>query len=662
MCGIVGCLDWSGEHRPDEGLLRRMLTNIRHRGPDEFGLYVDDKIGMGCARLAIIDLNTGQQPICNEDRSLWIVFNGEIFNYLELRAELVERGHRFTTQTDTEVILHLFEELGPGCLEHLNGQFAIAIWDARQESLFLARDRVGICPLFYAPLSQGLVFGSEIKAILLDARIQADLDPYALAQAFTFWTALAPRTVFQGIKELPPGHYVHVRRTGRSVSRYWGLEFPPAGEETQIAEDEAVEQLRALLSDAARLRLRADVTVGSYLSGGLDSTYIAGLIRHHTPDALCTFSIAFANAAYDESAYQEMATEFLGTDHRRAFCEDAAIGRVLPEVIWHTEAPILRTSPVPMYLLSKHVSEHGIKVVLTGEGADEFLGGYNIYKEDKVRRFWAREPDSALRPLLLRRLYPYVANLARSGDTYLAAYFGRGLTETARPGYSHLLRWQNTARLRAFLAPDFQTPGYEPVGEVLAGFDGSLAGLSPLAQAQVLEVTTFMSPYLLSSQGDRMMAANSVEGRFPFLDHRVIEFAGRLPPHLKLRGLREKYLLKKSAAGFLPPPIVERRKQPYRAPIHSAFLDQPPDYVTALLSPEGLRASGVFEPEPVEGLLRKYKQRGTLSEFEDMALVGILSTQLLYHQFIENFDRAIPEAEPVRICRKGDGDCRLMGG
>jgi asparagine synthase (glutamine-hydrolysing) len=629
-----------------------MLTTIRHRGPDEFGVYVDDKLGMGSARLSIIDLSTGQQPICNEDRSLWIVFNGEIFNYVELRADLVQRGHRFSTQSDTEVILHLYEELGPGCLQHFNGQFAIAIWDTKQETLFLARDRLGIRPVFYAPLPQGLVFGSEIKAILLDERIPARLDPYALAQTFTFWAPLAPRTVFEGIEELRPGHHMLVTKDGRTVSQYWSLEFPPAGEEANLSEAEAAEQLRALLSDATRLRLRADVTVGSYLSGGLDSTYIAGLIREHTPESLCTFSIGFANAAYDESKYQQLATAFLGTDHRRTFCEDADIGRVLPEVIWHTEVPILRTSPVPMYLLSRLVRDNGIKVVLTGEGSDEFLGGYDIYKEDKIRRFWAREPESTLRPLLLRRLYPYIANVTRGGDAYLTAFFGKGLTETDRPAYSHLMRWNSTARMRNFLAADFQLDAYDPVDEALANFDRVLQGRSPLAQAQLLEVTTFMSAYLLSSQGDRVMSANSVEGRFPFLDYRVVEFAGRLPPHLKMRGLREKHILKQSAAGFLPSEIVERYKQPYRAPIHKAFLDQPLDYVMDLLSPEGIRSSGVFAPEPVDRLLRKYKVRGEFSEFEDMALVGALSTQLLYRQFIENFDRSVPEVEPVRICQK----------
>ncbi len=655
MCGIIGCLDWSGNHKPDVSLLRRMLSIIRHRGPDEFGLYVDERLGMGSARLSIIDLSTGQQPIHNEDRSLWIVFNGEIYNYVELREELVEHGHVFSTHSDTEVILHLFEELGPACLERLNGQFAIAIWDARRESLFLARDRLGVRPLFYALLPQGVVFGSEIKAILLDSRIPARLDPYALAQTFTFWAPLAPRTAFQGIEELRPGHYMRITRADHTISCYWRPEFPPTGEETPISGAEAAAQLRELLSDATRLRLRADVTVGSYLSGGLDSTYIAGLVRQHMPDSLCTFSIAFANAVYDESKYQELATKFLGTDHRRTYCEDSDIGRLFPTVIWHTEVPILRTSPVPMYLLSKLVRDNGIKVVLTGEGSDEFLGGYDIYKEDKIRRFWARDPESTLRPLLLRRLYPYIANVTRGGDAYLAASFGKGLTETDRLGYSHLLRWRNTARIRNFLSEDYRLHKYDPVDEALAYFAGLWVGLSPLAQAQVLEVTTFLSAYLLSSQGDRVMAANSVEGRFPFLDHRVVEFAGRLPPQLKIRGLREKHVLKKSAAGFLPAEIVNRYKQPYRAPIHRAFFAQPLDYIANLLSPEGIQRSGVFASEPIERLLRKYKARGEFSEFEDMALVGVLSTQLLYQQFVENFDRSIPEAESVRICQREEG-------
>jgi asparagine synthase (glutamine-hydrolysing) len=658
MCGIVGTLDWSGERPPEVSLLRRMLGIIRHRGPDEFGLYVDDQVGIGCARLSILDLETGQQPIPNEDESLWIVFNGEVYNHPELRTKLERIGHRFSTRSDTEVILHLYEDLGPECLHRLNGQFAIAIWDTRQRELFLARDRLGIRPLFYTLLPQGLVFGSEIKALLLDPRVEARLDPHALAQAFTFWAPLAPRTAFQGIFELPPGHYMQVcagsRTVRRSLSRYWNLTFPEAGAEARISEEEGAEQLRDLLSDATRLRLRADVPVGSYLSGGLDSTFIAALIRQHTPDTLCTFSIAFEEPAFDERAYQETATAFLGTDHRRTECTNADVGQVFPEVVWHAEAPLLRTSPAPMYLLSRLVHENHIKVVLTGEGADEFLGGYNIYKEDKVRRFWARQPESAWRPLLLRRLYPYVADLSRGGDAYLAAFFRQGLTAVDQTGYSHRIRWRNTARLqRLFCAGLRETlQGYDPVGEFLASLDGALPGWSPLTQAQYIEVTTFMSPYLLSSQGDRMMAGNSVEGRFPFLDHRVVEFCGRLPPHFKIQGLQEKAILKKSAQGLLPPRVWQRHKQPYRAPIHPAFLARPLGYVEALLSPRAIQAGGVFDPDTVAGLARKCRAGARVSEGDDMALVGVLSTQLLHHLFVDDFPpRPVQEAQAVRICR-----------
>jgi len=654
MCGIVGVLDWGGKHPPDLGLLRRMLGIIRHRGPDEFGIYADHQAGIGCARLSIVDLSTGQQPITNEDESLWIVFNGEVYNHPELRAQLERAGHRFHTHSDTEVILHLYEDLGPECLQQFNGQFAIAIWDTRKQELFLARDRLGVRPLLYTLLPDGLLFGSEIKALLLDPRVEARFDPRALAQAFTFWAPLAPRTTFQSILELPPGHYMKVHAGSCTLTRYWSMTFPEAGSEDHISEEKAAEQLRDLLSDATRLRLRADVPVGSYLSGGLDSTFIAALIRGHTPETLCTFSIAFEEPAFDERAYQEVATAFLGTDHRRTECTNADIGQVFPEVVWHTEAPLLRTSPAPMYLLSRLVHENHIKVVLTGEGADEFLGGYNIYKEDKVRRFWARQPESTWRPLLLQRLYPYIADLSREGDAYRAAFFRQGLAAVDQVGYSHHIRWHNTARLQRLFCAGLREAldGYDPVGEWLASLDSVLPNWSTLAQAQAIEVATFMSPYLLSSQGDRVMAANSVEGRFPFLDHRVVEFCSHLPPHFKVRGLEEKYILKKSAQGLLPSQVWQRRKQPYRAPIHPAFFAQPLDYVQALLAPEALRACGVFDPDAVTRLVHKCQAGAKVSEGDDMALVGVLSTQLIYHLFVDNFSsRPVQEPYPVRLCR-----------
>jgi len=615
-----------------------MLAIIHHRGPDENGVYLDTTIGLASARLSIVDLSTGQQPITNEDGSLWIVYNGEIYNHPELRRELeASGGHEFYTRSDTEVVLHLYEEFGPACLNQLNGQFAFAIWDSRKRRLFLARDRLGIRPLFYAPGPNGMVFASEIKALYGGGRLQAQLDVRALAQCFTFWAPLAPRTAFEGVMELPPGHFMEFDPGGSRVSPYWSLTFPAAGAELDLSMDDAADALRELLSDAARLRLRADVPVAAYLSGGLDSTLIAALVHDQVPESLSTFSITFEENAFDESAHQLVAVEFLGTRHHQSECRNVDVGRVFPNVVWHAEAPILRTSPAPMYLLSQLVNSHGIKVVLTGEGADEFLGGYNIFREDKVRRFWAHQPDSTIRPLLLQRLYPYVADLSRSGGAYLRAFFGRGLTDTDRLCYSHRIRWHNTVGLWSLFSRDLVSSlqGYDPVEEFVSDLDHTMARWSSLSQSQYLEVATFMSPYLLSSQGDRMMAANAVEGRFPFLDHRVVDFCGQLPPWYKIRGLREKHLLKRAARDLVPAQIWQRAKQPYRAPIRPAFFGQRLDYCDELLSERALDKVGIFDAHAVGRLIRKGASGAQLSERDGMGLVGVISIQLLHHLFID---------------------------
>lgn len=653
MCGIVGIVNIQGDQPIYEETLRRMLAMIRHRGPDQFGIYLDDQAGLGNARLSIIDLHGGQQPITNEDETLWIVFNGEIFNYVELRSDLEARGHRFTTSTDTEVILHLYEDHGPACLSLLNGQFAIAIWNAREQTLFLARDRVGILPLFYTLVDGALIFGSEIKAILADPRTPRAIDPVALEQIFTFWSTLSPRTIFRSIVDLPPGHYLIARRGQIDIQPYWRLEFsPPVGERS---EGEYVEELRALLIDATRIRLRADVPVGAYLSGGLDSSTVAAIVRSAAGVQLDTFSIAFSDPEFDESSFQRQMAQFLGTDHQVVSVTHADIGRVFPEVIWHTEMPVLRTSPAPLFLLSQLVRDRNYRVVLTGEGADEFLAGYDIFKEAKVRRFWARQPTSRLRPLLFRRLYPWIAGFASSNTAYLAAFFSEGLMDTYAPDYSHRPRWRTTGRIRRFFSdevrqaadalaqPEDRAPFYP---EAFSAWD-------PLQQAQYLEITTFLSQYLLAAQGDRMLMAHAVEGRFPFLDHRVIEFANRLPSRLKLRGLTEKYILRQVSRQWLPDAIWRRAKQPYRAPIHRCFFGEAqPDYVDHLLAPEHIQATGLFRPVAVAHLKKKALSGVRLSETEDMALVGILSTQLLVDQFIHNVHMPQPlsDADDVRVC------------
>ncbi len=652
MCGIVGILNLNKDQPIEIPLMRRMLGLLRHRGPDGFGIYKDSRVGLGSARLSIIDLEGGWQPVHDEAETTWVVLNGEIFNYLELRAELVGRGHRFHTASDTEVIVHLYEERGAACLEALNGQFAFALWDSRSAELLLARDRLGICPLYYTLADGALIFGSEIKALLAAPGVQAEVDPLSLAQVFTFWGSLPPRTIFRDIFEVPPGHWLRARRGEIAVQRYWGLTFPENGEVGREPEEFYARGLRELLTDATRLRLRADVPVGAYLSGGLDSSIIAALIRDYTPNRLRTFSIAFSDELYDERVFQKRMAAFLKTEHRRVECHYSDIGRVFPQVIWHAEIPILRTAPAPLYLLSALVRENGFKVVLTGEGADEILAGYNIFKEDKIRRFWARAPDSMSRPLLLKRLYLYLPQLVSQNVSYLNAFFRAGLIDTAEKGYSHLIRWQNTARLKRFFSEELKAAlaGYDALEDFQASLDGDFARWHPLSQAQYIEISIFMSHYLLSSQGDRMAMAHSVEGRLPFLDHRVVEFCSRIPPHLKLRGLREKYILKKSVAHLLPAEVCQRPKQPYRAPIGPSFLGpDAPDYVQELLQPERVERNGYFDPALTSRLVEKVRSGRLLSEGDGMALSGILSLQLVHRLFIENFRTEAASRDDTKI-------------
>lgn len=645
MCGIAGVLNLNPAPPVELDELRRMLTVLRHRGPDGFGLYRDAHVGLGNARLSIIDLSGGDQPIGNEDGTLWIVFNGEIFNYIELRAELEARGHAFTTHCDTEVILHLYEDKGPACLNQLNGQFAIAIWDTRRQELFLARDRLGVRPLFYTFHQNRLLFGSEVKA-LLAAGARVELSPEALDQVFTYWSVQAPRTIFDNVQQLPPGHYLLARHGQLNFRPYWTLAF---SRETQARSPQDYQsELEDLLIDATRLRLRADVPVGAYLSGGLDSAITAAIVRQHAGVTLETFSIAFSNPEFDESEFQQAMARELGTQHHVVMATDQEIGQVFPDVIWHTETPLLRTGPAPMFLLSRLVNGHGLKVVLTGEGADEFLGGYDIFKEMKVRRFWARNPDSAIRPLLLRKLYRDIAALSQTNQAFLSAFFKRDLEQTTSPYYSHLVRWNNAARLRrSFL----NLHGPAITEELRPELPPDFGSWEPLAQAQYLEATTFLSPYLLASQGDRVAMAHSVEGRFPFLDYRVVQFCTRLPADLKLHGLSEKWLLKQIGRKRLPQSIWQRRKRPYRAPIQRSFCHAgAPEYVRDLLAEESVRRTEVFNPAAVAQLTRKAHGEARLSEVEEMALAGVLSTQLVHHHFVERFRPPVPAEDiPLKI-------------
>ncbi len=655
MCGIAGGLSLGSGSAPSIDLLQCMLAALRHRGPDEAAIYREGPVALGHARLAIIDLAGGLQPLANENESVWVTANGEVFNYVELGASLRGAGHQFRTASDCEVLVHLFEDNGPALLDQLNGQYAFALWDAESKSLLLARDRLGVRPLFYTVVDDTLLFASEIKALLADPRVPRRPDFRALDQVFTFWSALPGRTMFSDIFEVPAGHYLLARahNTELRQERYWTFPGPPLEPSTVNAEYEAG-RLRALLADATRLRLRADVPVGAYLSGGLDSSSIAALIRRDGGTSLETFSVAFTDPVFDERAHQERMARHLGTRHHVVECGARDIAAVFPEVIWHSETPILRTAPAPLFILSALVRKHGLKVVLTGEGADEVLAGYDIFKEARIRRFWSRKPDSRLRPLLLRRLYPWMPTLHAASPAYLEAFFKTGLDESGDPRFSHLLRWQGTARIKRLYSSDLadELAGRDCLSDLEPLLPSHLPAWPPLSQAQFLEATTFLTPYLLSSQGDRMAMAHAVEGRFPFLDHRIVEFSMALPPRLRLSGLNEKYLLKRAMRDLLPTEICRRTKQPYRAPIHAVFVGpEAPPYAERLLAQDAVATAGYFNAAAVARLVAKCASGRPMGEFDHMALVGILSTQLWHEMFIRDY-RAPGVGSAARVLQK----------
>ena len=636
MCGIAGIIDFRGKSNTVV-TLESMLRPISYRGPDESGIWHSDHAALGNVRLSILDLATGQQPLSDPSGRYWIVLNGEIFNYRELRSELEKKGCIFRTHSDTEVLVQLYANYGRKCLDLLNGQFSFAVWDKQKEELFLARDRVGIRPLFYNITDGVFSFASEIKALFEQKSVLKELRPESLAQVYTFWTSLTPYTVFKNIFELSPGHYLTFDRNGLKTEKFWEPDFSRINREIKL--NDAIEQFNELFTSAVKLRLRADVEVAAYLSGGIDSGTTVAYIKDIEPGVLNTFSIGFEEKDFDESNYQQEAVKFLRTDHRSITCSSGSIAESFPKVVWHSETPMTRTAPAPMLILSELVRNNNIKVVITGEGSDEILAGYDIFREAKIRRFWASQPDSKSRPLLLKTLYPDIPHLRNANPNILKMFFGYKLDDLNNPFYSHLLRWNNANHIKKnFSSPlkavlESYSPLDELAGKLPAGFDK----WDPLAKAQWLETTIFMSGYLLSSQGDRMGMANSIEGRYPFLDYRVIEFCAGLPARLKLNGLNEKFLLKKLMKDRIPESIIKRPKQPYRAPISSVFLSKDaPEYVKYMLSDTYTRNTGIFDHDSITVMLSRIEKTGVASEVDNMTLTAIISTHLLYYQFIEN--------------------------
>ncbi len=642
MCGITGFFQLHGETDPNIDLISKMVKAIEHRGPDEYGVLFDRKAVLGHARLSIIDLAGGSQPLSNEDNSVWIVFNGEIYNYIELRVVLEKAGHKFRTNSDTEVIVHAYEEYGRDCVKQFNGQFAFCIYDKKDESLFISRDRFGIRPLFYTVHNNQFYFGSEIKTIFCDPQVRRKIDLDGLDQLFTWWTTAPPKTVFENISELAAGHSLIIKDGNIKTEKYWEITYPETFDYTRSV-DSWAEEMHGLLVDSVRLRLRADVPVGAYLSGGLDSAVTTALIKNFTDTKVETFSIAFEDKAFDESTYQTQMSDFLGTNHHVIKCNYKDIAENFPRVIYHTEKPIVRTAPTPLMLLSGLVEQTGFKVVLTGEGSDELIGGYDIFKETLIRKFWAKFPNSKFRPVALRKLYPTLPVSQADTGAYLGEFYKSGFAEIEKYYFSHIPRMNTTTKVKMFFSADVKETLKN--NSAIDAFGGDLPenfdNWHHLSKAQYVEAKSLLAGYILSSQGDRMLTANSIEGRFPFLDHRFAEFCATIPPGHKIFGLNEKYLLKRAMKKELPKEIVNRVKQPYMAPDSNSFVQHDsPSYTQDILSEKSLEQAGLFNPKSVSRLVAKCTKMADkhLSFKDNMSFISILSTQLLHEKFIAGFE------------------------
>lgn len=603
-----------------------MARVLRHRGPDGFGLGLGQGAGFVSTRLAIFDIPGGWQPIQISPGGSLIVYNGEVYNHPELRAELRDDGIDCRTLTDTEVVLRLLDRDGLGALERLNGQFAFAWWQPAARRLTLVRDRFGVRPLHYALAADGtIVFASEAKGLFASGEVAAEPDLLGIDEVFTLWAPRAPRTAFRGVHQLRPG-CVLIWEQGRIVAErtWWRPEY--------AARHETAAELPQLMQDSVRLRMRADVPVGTYLSGGLDSSLITALACEASGHQLRTFSVAFRDPQYDERDHQERVAAALCTDHHVVEIGPGDIAQAFRDVVWHAETPIIRTAPVPMYLLARATREHGITVVATGEGADELYWGYDLFKEVALRQAALEDPSALER---LDELYPYFAgSSARRGPGWRRFFLEAGPAED--PLFSHQTRIAATAAVKAFYRTEVaaQLLADDPLDRLRAELPEAFGSWSALERAAYLELRTLLEPCLLAAQADRVAMAHGVEGRYPFLDHRVFEQSVRVPASGKLDGLREKVVLRELAARVLPADIATRTKQPYRAPEVAPFYeDGAPEWVEERLSATALRATGIFDEQRVAGLVRRCRAGRATSVRDGMALVGILSTQVWHEQF-----------------------------
>jgi len=603
MCGIAGKLYLRSDTPVVPETVARMCDTLRHRGPDDEGIYVDGPLGMGMRRLSIIDLSTGKQPISNEDETVWTVYNGEIYNFPELRVSLEAKGHRFYTHTDTEVIVHLYEEYEEDFVTHLAGMFAIALWDTRQKKLLLARDRVGIKPLYYSVGLDRLVFGSEIKALLQDG-VPREIDPQALHDYLSFNYVPGPRTIFSHIRKLPPGHLLTCKSGDVKVRSYWELHYQEnVSKNGTHAEEEYCEALHDLLKTTVKQHLISDVPLGVFLSGGIDSSSLVALMREVSSQTIQTFSIGFSEQSYDELAHARVIAKAFATDHHELVVRPQVID-LLPELIRYFDEPFADSTAIPVYCVSKLAREH-VKVALSGEGGDEVFAGYETYSAYKFAALYQRLPKflaTSVIPAMIRRL---PVSHDRVSFDYKAKRFVNGALLPPVEGHywwKVIFTEEAKAALYAAGSNGFADPVrlYHQVYEQCTASD-------ILTKILHIDLKISLPDYILV-KADRMSMATSLEARVPFLDHRVVEFAAALPPHLKLRGLtQKKYILRKAMARHLPAQILRGKKRGFNVPIPVWLRGELRDVVHDVLSPQRVKEAGLFNPETVSSLIQDHE-------------------------------------------------------
>lgn len=625
MCGIGGVADADPRRPVGREVLQRMSAAMGHRGPDGAGCWHGVGAGLAVRRLAVIDPRTGDQPLRNENGSVVLVCNGEIYNHVELRRELLERGHRFRTGSDAEVIVHLYEDLGPSAVDRLRGMFAFGLWDIPRRRLLLARDRLGIKFLNFVVGAEGLSFASESKALVAAGRVDPRLDPRAVGQLLTLGFVQGPRTFFLGVRRLEAGHWMTYEGGRIELHRYWDVPLTPRGERPRRSAAEWSEGLREKLDETVRLHLRSDVPVAAWLSGGIDSSAIAALACRHGQRPLTAISLAFEDPDADEVRKLSTLADFPGfeVEVTRAECRSRDLAHY-PAAVWHAEEPTGKGLEIPRLILSRATAEQG-KVVLTGEGADEVLSGYGWYRLEKVLRPLGFVPAGLRRALspLLGRARPWTAGaLAAPGETGL-------------PRFAAMIRPGHAETPRRLLTPAFAGGVFEG-GTALdpVEFPDLLKRCHPLERLQYLELKTRLPDYI-NLQLDRQAMAWSVEARVPFLDHELVEYCMQIPPALKLRRLTEKYVLRRAMRGWLPDEIVDRPKRPLVAPHRRWMREEQPGFARELLAGASLRDKGYFDPREVDRL-----RRAGASE----ALLAVLAVQLWDEIYARGWRPSLVEA------------------